>query len=72
MVELVTAYLDVAQDTAMRRRFEQHLQGCDGCAAYLEELRVTVATLGALADEQLDPTFRARLIEAFAATAGSR
>ena len=72
MVELVTAYLDSAQDTAMRRRFEQHLEGCDGCAAYLDELRVTVAPVGLLGDEELDPAFRARLIEAFAATAGSR
>lgn len=71
LVELVTAYLDAAQDTAARERFEQHLQRCDGCAAYLEELRVTVATVGALAHEQLHAAFRARLLEAFAATAGS-
>lgn len=71
MVELVTAYLEGALDNEMRARFEQHLQRCEGCANYLEQLRVTVRTVGAITDEDLDPVFRARLLEAFAETAGS-
>ncbi len=65
VVELITAYLDGALDPSMRSRFEEHLKSCDGCATYLEELRVTVATLGTLRDEHLDPVFRARLMNAF-------
>lgn len=71
MVELVTAYLDDVLDPSTRARFETHLQGCDGCATYLEELRVTVNMLGTIADEHLDPVFRDRLMVAFAETTGS-
>lgn len=71
MVELITLYLDGALNAAMSARFEQHLQQCDGCASYLEQLRVTVQTVGSIRDEQIDPVFRARLLEAFAETAGS-
>ncbi len=71
MVEIVTAYLEGALDDVMRTRFEQHLHGCDGCAEYLEQLRVTVHTVGTIRDEEIDPVFRSRLLEAFAETAGS-
>lgn len=71
MVELVTAYLEDALDEEMRARFEQHLRRCEGCANYLEQLRVTVRAVGAVTDEDLDPVFRARLLEAFAETTGS-
>jgi RNA polymerase sigma-70 factor, ECF subfamily len=66
MVELVTAYLDDALDPATRVRFETHLETCDGCATYLEELRAIVATVGAISDEDLDPVYRMRLMDAFA------
>lgn len=71
MVELVTAYLDGALDPATVTRFEAHLQECDGCTAYLEELRAIVATLGVIHDEHLDPVYRMRLMHAFAETTGS-
>jgi anti-sigma factor RsiW len=71
MVELVTAYLDGVLDPLMQARFEAHLKKCDGCSAYLEGLRVTLAALGAIHEEQLDPVFRARLMNAFAETTGS-
>jgi RNA polymerase sigma-70 factor (ECF subfamily) len=65
IVELVTAYLDGALDHATRVRFETHLAGCDGCAAYLEELRAIVATVGAVQDEHLNPVYRQRLVDTF-------
>lgn len=72
MVELVTAYLEDALDPRGRARFEKHLQGCDGCATYLEGLRVTIATLGTpLVEEHLDPVFRDRLMVAFAEATNS-
>jgi len=71
MVELVTAYLDGALGPTMRARFDAHLKKCDGCTTYLEELRVTVATLGRIRDEQVDPVFLNRLMDAFAETTGS-
>ncbi len=71
MVELVTLYLEGALDAAVHTRFEQHLQQCDGCADYLEQFRITLHTVGAIREEQIDPVFRARLLDAFAETAGS-
>jgi len=37
----------------------------------LDQLRVTISTLGSIREEQLDPVYRARLLAAFADTAGS-
>ncbi|WP_235659826.1 anti-sigma factor family protein [Mycobacteroides abscessus] len=71
MVELVTAYLEDALDADDRARFETHLHGCEGCAAYLDQLHATVGTLGGIREEHLDPVYRARLLAAFAETAGS-
>ena len=65
LVELVTAYLEGALDDATRARFHGHLQACDGCENYLQQFRVTIATLGKIRDEQLDPAFRDRLLTAF-------
>lgn len=65
MVELITAYLDGALDAETLARFESHLANCDGCHNYLEQFRVTVATVGRIHDEDLDPVYRARLLEAF-------
>lgn len=71
VVELVTAYLEGALDAATSARFEAHLAGCDGCAAYLDQFRFTIGTMATISDSQLDPVFRARLMETFEETAGS-
>lgn len=43
LVEVVTAYLDGALDTVDRHRFEAHLDDCEDCRAYVEQIRVTIA-----------------------------
>lgn len=65
LVELVTAYLDGSLDPETRARLDLHLLECDGCTNYLQQFRATVATLGQGRDEDLDPAFRNRLLEAF-------
>lgn len=65
LVELVTAYLDGALDLETRARFDVHLTECDGCDNYLQQLRSTVATLGKVGGDALDPVFRDRLLTAF-------
>jgi anti-sigma factor RsiW len=42
LVELVTDYLDDALPPAERERFEAHVEDCPGCAAYVEQMRVTM------------------------------
>jgi anti-sigma factor RsiW len=65
LAELVTAYLDGAFDLETRARFELHLLDCDGCEKYLEQFRATVRTVGKIRDDELDPAFRNRLLDAF-------
>ena len=65
LVELVTAYLDDALDPETRARFESHLMYCDGCENYLQQFKTTVRTVGKIGDEELDPAFRNRLLDAF-------
>ncbi len=65
LVELVTAYLDGSLDASARARFDLHLLECDGCENYLQQFRVTIATLGTLGRGDLEPAFRDRLLHAF-------
>lgn len=65
LVELVTAYLDDALDPDARARFDMHLTECEGCENYLQQFRETVRTVGKIGNDELDPAFRSRLLEAF-------
>ncbi len=65
LVELVTAYLDGALDPDTRARFDTHLLDCDGCENYLQQFRDTIRTVGKITDDELDPAFRNRLLNAF-------
>jgi anti-sigma factor RsiW len=64
-VELVTAYLEGRLDAETERRFVAHLAECDGCDRYLDQMRMTVRTLGELSTESLSDDARARLLTAF-------
>lgn len=68
LVELLTAYLDGSLDAETRARFDTHLLDCEGCENYLQQFRTTVATLNRvdrIGSEELDPAFRAKLLDAF-------
>jgi anti-sigma factor RsiW len=64
-VELVTDYLDGALSRRDRRRFEGHLKGCANCAAYLEQMRMTIRLAGEIEPEELTPEARRDLIELY-------
>jgi len=59
-----TANLRADRDRAL---FEQHLVLCDGCTAYLDQMRRTLALMGRLRDDVLDTPLRGRLLETFRA-----
>jgi predicted anti-sigma-YlaC factor YlaD len=69
-VELVSDYLEGALTDHDRALFEQHLVLCDGCTAYLDQMRRTVALAGRLRDNVLDAPIRERLLETFRAWSG--
>jgi anti-sigma factor RsiW len=64
-VELVTDYLEGALPDDQRRRFESHLAECDGCTAYLEDMRRLVGTLHETPEPPPDPATREALLRAF-------
>ncbi len=61
----MTAYLDGALSPRATERFEAHLAPCDGCSAYLEQMRATIAATGALRTADLPTEVEERLLEAF-------
>jgi predicted anti-sigma-YlaC factor YlaD len=65
MVELVSTYLDGGLAAHDRALFEAHLAMCDGCSAYLDQMRRTLAVVGSLREESVDPAVRERLLHAF-------
>jgi anti-sigma factor RsiW len=65
LVELVTDYLEDVLSPDDRRRFEEHLEICEGCDAYVEQMRETVRLTGRLTDEQIPAEMRDRLLTAF-------
>jgi anti-sigma factor RsiW len=67
LVRLVTDYLEHELPDIDRRRFDEHLSGCDGCANYLQQMRDTIEVVGRLDEDTLDPHARAALLSAFRA-----
>jgi anti-sigma factor RsiW len=65
LVELVTAYFDGSLSRSDRRRFRAHISGCDHCTAYLEQMRLVIEATGSLTEDDVDPTAREELLEAF-------
>jgi hypothetical protein len=65
VVELVTEYLEGALSDEQLSLFEQHLNFCDGCVWYVDQLRMTIATVGQLGEEDLPTETRERLLTAF-------
>jgi anti-sigma factor RsiW len=53
LVELVTDYLEGRLPPADLDRFDAHLQECDACVTYIEQIRASVAVLGTLREETL-------------------
>ena len=65
LVELVTAYFEGSLPRAERRRFEAHLRGCENCWAYLEQLRLTILTVGRLTEDEVPVPALDALVGAF-------
>jgi anti-sigma factor RsiW len=70
LVELVTDYLDGALPAADAARFEEHIEQCHWCARYLEQMRVTIATVGRIDEESISGEARTTLLAAFSGWSG--
>jgi len=65
VVELVSDYLDQALAPEEASLFEQHVNFCDGCDWYLDQMRSTVATVGRITEADVPPQTRDKLLAAF-------
>ena len=65
LVELVTAYLEGALSLEDRLRFESHIEACDGCTAYLRQIRQTIAVTGHLKEQDIPSEAKAELLQVF-------
>lgn len=67
VVEVVTDYLEgrmTPEDVAV---FEAHVDLCDGCKWYVEQMRITVATVGRIEEADVPDEMRDTLMAAFRA-----
>ena len=65
LVELVTSYLEGALSPEERASFEHHIAGCDGCGAYVLQMRQTIELTGQLTPADVSAEAEAALLAAF-------
>jgi anti-sigma factor RsiW len=65
VVEVVTDYLEGRLSPEDAAIFEAHLAICDGCQWYLDQIRITVATVGRIEDADVPPALRSTVMGAF-------
>lgn len=62
---LLSEYLDGEIDPAVCTGFEEHMDDCSPCQAFLESLRRTVDLARSLPDQELPEELKQELIEAY-------
>ena len=65
VVEVVTDYLEGRLSPEDAAIFEAHLELCDGCRWYLDQIRVTIATVGRIEDADVPPALHSAVLGAF-------
>jgi predicted anti-sigma-YlaC factor YlaD len=65
VVEVITDYLEgrlSREDVAI---LEAHFALCDGCRWYLDQMRITIETVGHVEDAEVPPELRDTVLAAF-------
>jgi Putative zinc-finger len=65
VVELATDYVEHALPAELVEPFEMHLNFCDGCFTFIEQIRTTAELGGRLAEEEIPDETKAKLLAAF-------
>jgi len=65
LVELVTDYHEGTLSETDRLRFEAHVADCHWCSRYIEQMRVTIRTVGRIDEESLSDEAKTTLLMAF-------
>jgi hypothetical protein len=65
LTELVTEYIEGTLSSHETALFEQHLNFCDGCGWYVDQMRTTIAAAGRIEEADVPADMRDRLLAAF-------
>ena len=65
VIELLSDYIEGVMSADDRRRVDEHLAQCDGCATYLEQMRETIRLSGMVTEEQVPDAEKTALLDAF-------
>jgi anti-sigma factor RsiW len=65
LVEIITEYLEGTLPPSERARFDAHLELCEGCRIYLEQMRQTIQAVGQLSEADISPQAKETLLLAF-------
>jgi anti-sigma factor RsiW len=65
LVELVTPYLEDALPPDERALVEQHLSKCDGCDAYVQQMRLTIRAIGHVSEDAITSKTREDVLAIF-------
>ena len=65
VVEVITDYLEDRMTVDERERLERHIATCDGCATYLDQMRLSIRATGVVHEEAIPEWQRVDLITAF-------
>ena len=65
VVELASEYLEGAMTPEQRTRFELHLNLCDGCSTFLEQVRATAELASSLPGAEIPADVKTKLLAAF-------
>lgn len=67
LVELVTPYLEDALPSNERALVDQHLASCDGCTAYVQQMRLTIKAIGHVSVDAITSQTREDVLAIFRA-----
>lgn len=65
VVALASEYLEGTMTAEQVTAFELHLNFCDGCSSFVEQVRATAATARALTADEIPEEMRVKLLDAF-------
>jgi Putative zinc-finger len=65
VVDRATEYVEGAMTTAEMTQFELHLNFCEGCVAFVDQIRATAALAGRLSEEEIPEETKVKLLAAF-------
>jgi len=67
MTEMATDRFEGHLGSAERERFDRHVEGCDGCRAYVRQLEVATQALGRLPEPEISAALNDALMAQFVA-----